>query len=349
MIEKIDKLIQRLTKTKTFKMTNEEILYTINLSKEMFAPMPNIIDITSPLTICGDIHGQYEDLLTLFRVCGYPPYTKFLFLGDYVDRGYASLETILLLLLLKLKYPTKVNLIRGNHESRLITPIYGFYDECLKKTSSVLIWKNFMELFDLFPLCANIDGKILTMHGGLGPNVQKLEDISTLDRKQEVPHEGAMCDLLWSDPYISNLDGKEIDLNNIQDDETNEVLDGDDSNVKISLQVESDNKASGYMVSTRGAGVLFGPDITDQFLRNNDLEMIARAHQIVPDGFLLSHDNQLITLFSAPNYCYRCGNKAGVMELSSDSTRTLKNFGETDRLEGEERNMDQYQKPDYFL
>lgn len=150
--------------------------------------------------VCGDIHGQFYDLKELFKVGGDVPETNYLFMGDFVDRGYYSVETFLLLLALKVRYPDRITLIRGNHESRQITQVYGFYDECLRKYGSTDVWRYCTEIFDYLSLSAIIDGKIFCVHGGLSPSIQYLDQIRTIDRKQEVPHDGPMCDLLWSDP-----------------------------------------------------------------------------------------------------------------------------------------------------
>lgn len=199
------------------------------------------MSLKCPITICGDIHGQFHDLIELFRIGGDLPYTNYLFLGDYVDRGFYSIETISLLICLKIKYPNRITLLRGNHESRQITQVYGFYDECLRKYGNGNVWKNFTDLFDYFPLCALIENQILCMHGGLSPTLETLDDIKRLDRMQEIPHEGSMCDLLWSDP---------------------------------------DEKV-GWGLSPRGAGYTFGLDISEAFNKRNGLSLIARAHQLV--------------------------------------------------------------------
>lgn len=166
------------------------------------------------------------------------PDTNYLFMGDFVDRGYYSVETFLLLLALKVRYPERITLIRGNHESRQITQVYGFYDECLRKYGSVNVWRYCTEIFDYLALAAIIDNKIFCVHGGLSPTISTLDEIRMIDRKQEVPHDGAMADLMWSDP----------------------------------------DDIVGWMVSPRGAGYLFGSDIVEKFNRENNIDLICRAH-----------------------------------------------------------------------
>jgi serine/threonine-protein phosphatase 4 catalytic subunit len=160
----------------------------------------NVQPVRSPVTICGDIHGQFYDLIELFKVGGECPDTSYLFLGDFVDRGYYSVETFLLLLALKVRYPDRITLIRGNHESRQITQVYGFYDECLRKYGSVNVWRYCTDVFDYLSLSAVVGDRVLCVHGGLSPELHTLDDIRRLDRFKEPPPFGPMCDLLWSDP-----------------------------------------------------------------------------------------------------------------------------------------------------
>ncbi|KAF8421177.1 serine/threonine protein phosphatase [Tirmania nivea] len=377
-------------------------------ARELLIEESNVQLVDAPVTICGDIHGQFHDLMELFRVGGECPDTNYLFMGDFVDRGFYSLESFLLLLALKVRYPDRMTLIRGNHESRQITTVYGFYDECLRKYGSANVWRYCCEVFDYLALGALVvgaatgvdvtpdhdpplnisttsstatipdetnhpsphpapapaaadpeawhrgecevevvsangniihrvyrpvnahgmpippppppplppppptnsnpnpkplrraparppgtpgtsaasstpgstsaSGAILCVHGGLSPLVDTVDKIRLLDRKQEVPHEGAMCDLLWSDP-------DEID---------------------------------GWGLSPRGAGFLFGADIVKQFNHTNNLSLIARAHQLVMEGFKEMFESSIVTVWSAPNYCYRCGNVAAILELGEE-------------------------------
>lgn len=319
--------------------------------------------------------------MELFRVGGDVPDTNYLFMGDFVDRGFYSLESFLLLLCLKVRYPDRMTLIRGNHESRQITTVYGFYDECIRKYGSANVWRYCCEVFDYLALGAivlgasselepttsgmnatqstmpiddgeleievlnslgevtmstyrqrqrqrassdtSIDsrnispprdisaapgqsatpsrtgapgtgasgdgngsasnsrtGAVLCVHGGLSPLIDSVDKIRLIDRKQEVPHEGAMCDLLWSDP----------------------------------------DEIEGWGLSPRGAGFLFGGDIVKQFNHLNGLSLVARAHQLVMEGYKEMFDGGIVTVWSAPNYCYRCGNVAAILELGEDAS-----------------------------
>lgn len=280
----LDHQIEQLRRCETIKESEVRILCA--KARELLANEGNVQRVETPITICGDIHGQFYDLLELFRVGGSIPETNYLFLGDFVDRGYFSVETLLLLLALKLRYPDRITLIRGNHESRQITQVYGFYDECLRKYGSTSVWRYCADVFDYLSLAALVDGTLFCVHGGLSPGFRTIDEVRAIDRKQEVPHDGAMCDLLWSDPEIIN----------------------------------------GWGVSPRGAGYLFGSSIVHQFNHVNNISVIARAHQLVMDGFRWWFDKKLVTVWSAPNYCYRCGNSASVMEVVDSELTNFKLF-----------------------
>jgi len=273
----------------------------------------NVHRVPSPVTICGDIHGQFYDLAELFRIGGEVPYVNYLFMGDYVDRGYYSVETVSLLLSYKVRYPDRLTILRGNHESRQITQVYGFYDECLRKYGSAKVWTLITDLFDYLPLTAVVESTIFCLHGGLSPQIETLDAILELDRIQEVPHEGPMCDLLWCDP--------------------------DDRH--------------GWGISQRGAGYTFGQDITERFNHRNGITLICRAHQLVEQGYNWDHDRQLVTIFSAPNYCYRCGNQAAIMETDEHLEYTFLQFDFAPRNHGPELEFEQNpyvnRVPDYFL
>ncbi|KAH9461431.1 hypothetical protein Pst134EA_017738 [Puccinia striiformis f. sp. tritici] len=216
-------------------------------------------------------------MIEMFRVGGQPGLTNYILMGDFVDRGHFSLETFSLLLAYKARYPDRVTLLRGNHESRSITQVYGFYDECQRKYGNANVWKACCGVFDCLNLAAIIDSTILCVHGGLSPEIRTLDQIRVLSRAQEIPHSGAFCDLMWSDP--------------------------------------DDVEGGSWSVSPRGAGWLFGSAVASEFNHINSLSLIARAHQLVQEGYkyMFPPENNLVTVWSAPNYCYRCGNVASVM------------------------------------
>ncbi|KAE8677781.1 Serine/threonine-protein phosphatase PP1 [Hibiscus syriacus] len=261
----LDDIIRRLLEGKggkQVKLSEGEIRQLCINAKQIFISQPNLLQISAPIRICGDIHGQYQDLLRVFEYGGYPPESNYLFLGDYVDRGKQSLETICLLLAYKIRYPDRIFLLRGNHEDAKVNRIYGFYDEC-KRRFNVSLWKLFTNCFNHLPVAALIDEKVLCMHGGLSPELEKLDQIKEIERPTEVPDGGLLCDLLWSDP---------------------------NPNVE------------GWADSDRGISCTFGADIIANFLDKNDLDLICRGHQVVEDGYEFFANRKLVTIFSAPNY-----------------------------------------------
>ncbi|KAJ1679619.1 phosphoprotein phosphatase PP4 catalytic subunit [Spiromyces aspiralis] len=301
----LDRQIEQLRRCEI--ISEAEVNDLCNKAREIFIEESNIQCVDAPVTICGDIHGQFYDLMELFAVGNDCPETNYLFMGDFVDRGFYSVETFLLLLALKVRYPDRITLIRGNHESRQITQVYGFYDECMRKYGSANVWRNCCDVFDYLSLAAIIDNHVFCVHGGLSPAINTVDQIRTIDRKQEVPHEGAMCDLLWSDP-------EDIEM---------------------------------WGISPRGAGYLFGSKVTESFLHVNNLTLIARAHQLVMEGYKLMFNDQCVTVWSAPNYCYRCGNVAAILELDENLRSTYKIFKAAPQ---EARGMPaKTPAPDYFL
>jgi len=252
----LDGWIESLMQCK--QLSEEDVRRLCEKAREVLQDESNVQPVKCPVTVCGDIHGQFHDLMELFKIGGPNPDTNYLFMGDYVDRGYFSVETVTLLVALKIRYPGRITILRGNHESRQITQVYGFYDECLRKYGNANVWKFFTDLFDYLPLTALIDNQIFCLHGGLSPSIDTLDNIRALDRIQEVPHEGPMCDLLWSDP----------------------------------------DDRCGWGISPRGAGYTFGQDISEAFNHNNGLTLVARAHQLVMEGYNWSQDRNVVTIFS---------------------------------------------------
>jgi predicted phosphodiesterase len=181
------------------RLTEREIKLLCVRARPILTNQPMLLELEAPIKICGDVHGQYSDLLRLFEYGGFPPVSNYLFCGDYVDRGKQSIETISLLLAYKIQYPENFFILRGNHESAGINRIYGFYDEC-KRRYSIRLWKTFSDVFNCLPVSALVDEKILCMHGGLSPELTNLQQIADLQRPCDVPDSGLLCDLLWSDP-----------------------------------------------------------------------------------------------------------------------------------------------------
>jgi len=279
--------------------------------KELLIYESNVLSIPAPVTVVGDVHGQFYDVLELFRIGGRPPDTNYLFLGDYVDRGYYSVETISLLVCLKLRYPKRINLLRGNHESRQITQVYGFYGECQRKYGNPNVWKYFTDVFDYLTIAAIIDNSIFAVHGGLSPSIVSIDQIRVLDRFREIPPEGPLADIMWSDP---------------------------------------DPDKEGFNTSQRGAGYTFGGNVVTKFLRTNNLKHILRAHQLCMDGYQVLFNEQLSTIWSAPNYCYRCGNVASVLEINEKLERFFNTFCAAPESEREKPSYDTSKEvPDYFI
>jgi serine/threonine-protein phosphatase PP1 catalytic subunit len=247
-------------------------------TREVFLSQAPYLELEAPIKICGDVHGQYHDLLRLLEYGGFPPESNYLFLGDFVDRGKQGLECISLLYAYKAKYPENFFLLRGNHECASITRIYGFYDEC-KRRYNIKLWKAFCDSFNCLPFAACVDEKILCMHAGLSPEINSLSDINRIVRPTDVPDSGVICDLLWSDP---------------------------------------DKDITGWAENDRGVSFVFGADVVSSFNRKHDLDLVVRSHQVVEDGYEFFAKRQLITVFSAPNYCGEFDN-AGAMMTIDDS------------------------------
>ncbi|RDD38500.1 Serine/threonine-protein phosphatase 5 [Trichoplax sp. H2] len=266
------------------KKLHKKFAYIILLKiKEILLSLPTLVDVTIPsngkLTVCGDVHGQFYDLLNIFNLNGFPSEDNpYLFNGDFVDRGSFCVEVVFTLFGFKVLYPNHVHLSRGNHESPTMNKMYGFEGEVKEKYSANMC-ELFTEIFNYLPLAHCINNKILCMHGGLfSDDDVTLNDIRKVDRKREPPESGIMCELLWSDPQPQ----------------------------------------PGRSPSKRGVGIQFGPDITKNFCERNNLDMIIRSHEVKNDGYEIAHDGQCITVFSAPNYCDQMGNKGAYITLTSN-------------------------------
>ena len=283
IIEKL--LSQKLKKSsKPISLDYTEIKYLCIKVRQILISQPVFLELESPINICGDTHGQFTDLLKLFDSGGFPPSQNYLFLGDYVDRGKQSIETICLLFAYKIKFEENFFLLRGNHECASINRIYGFYDEC-KKRYSIKLWKIFIDCFNCLPISAIIDNKILLMHGGLSPELNNINQLKNIIRPTDVPEEGLLCDLLWSDP-------------------------------------ESNDK--GWSENDRGVSFTFNEKVVENFLNKNKLDLVCRAHQVVQDGYEFFADRLLVTVFSAPNYCGEFDNAGAMMTIDENLVCSFK-------------------------
>ena len=286
----IDIIIEKLLSVrscvpgKLVDLKEEEIKFIIDKSLPIIKREKVLVELEAPLQICGDIHGQYYDLLRIFEHCGYPGDYNYLFLGNYVDFGKQSLEVISLLLCYKIKYPEKITLLRGNHESSITSRIYGFYDEC-KRRYNVRIWRIFTDLFNYLPFAAIVNEKIFCVHGGLSPELNKIEVILNIKRPTDIPDTGLLCDLLNSDP---------------------------DKDV-----IEYDENDKGY-------SVVFGEKIVLDFIKKNDLDLIVRGNEVVDDGYEFFAERHLVTIFSALNFKGEFDNSAGILIIKEDLTYSFK-------------------------
>ncbi|CAH9135534.1 unnamed protein product [Cuscuta epithymum] len=272
---------------KNEKNLHKRYAYQIVLqTREMLRSLPSLVDINVPqgkhFTVCGDVHGQFYDLLNIFELNGLPSEDNpYLFNGDFVDRGSFSVEVILTLFAFKCMCPSAMYLARGNHESKSMNKIYGFEGEVKSKLSEKFV-ELFAEVFCCLPLAHVINEKIFVVHGGLfSVDGVKLSDIRAIDRFCEPPEEGLMCELLWSDPQPN----------------------------------------PGRGPSKRGVGLSFGGDVTKRFLQDNNLDLVVRSHEVKDKGYEIDHDGKLITVFSAPNYCDQMGNEGAFIRFESPALK----------------------------
>ena len=283
------------------RVSQHDALNIIRSATGIFRKEPNMPRLGDPITVAGDIHGQYYDLLKLFEVAGDPPETQYLFLGDYVDRGSYSVEVLLLLYSMKMAYPRTVWLLRGNHECRQMTGFFNFKDECEHKFGDSTVYKAFMDSFDCMPIAATINDKFFCCHGGISPELKSLSQIDKINRFSEPPKDGLLCDLLWADPK-------------------------DGSEKKIVQQTDKELSAKGFFTnSVRGCSVKYGFEATLSFLEKNKLLSVVRGHEAEQEGYRMHTVNPkngfptVITIFSAPNYCDMYKNKAAVIQFKNNT------------------------------
>lgn len=263
---------------KQFCLSQTEIQDICSASRNLFLKQPTLLKLKAPVKVVGDIHGQFKDLMRILRLGGMPPDVSYLFMGDYVDRGKQSLETITLLLCLKLRFPENIFLLRGNHECASVTKVYGFYDEC-KRRASLKVWRNFVDVFNTMPIAAIVGERIFCVHGGISPYLGSLSDIEDYKRPSDIPEDGLISDLLWSDP----------------DPQVKEWSDND-----------------------RGVSFCFGKRSLDRFCRKFGFDLVVRGHMVVEDGYEFFGGRKLVTVFSAPNYCNDFDNAGAIMNITED-------------------------------
>ncbi|GAB1526540.1 3',5'-cyclic-nucleotide phosphodiesterase (PDEase) (3':5'-CNP) [Rhizoctonia solani] len=276
------------------RLTEEQALWIIEQGTAILRAEPNLLEVDAPITVCGDVHGQYYDLMKLFEVGGNPADTRYLFLGDYVDRGYFSIECVLYLWSLKIWYPDTLFLLRGNHECRHLTDYFTFKLECKHKYSERL-YEAVMDSFCTLPLAAVMNKQFLCIHGGLSPELHTLDDLRNIDRFREPPTHGLMCDILWADPledFGSEKTTENFVHNHIMDREANRVF-------------------RRYQAACT-------------FLERNNLLSIIRAHEAQDTGYRMYRKTKttgfpsVMTIFSAPNYLDVYNNKAAVLKYESN-------------------------------
>jgi serine/threonine-protein phosphatase 2B catalytic subunit len=282
------------------RIAKEDVIRLVNDANKLFKAEGNLIYLEDPLNVVGDIHGQFYDAIKIFEIGGDPSDTKYLFLGDFVDRGAFSIEVLVLLYSVKVNYPKTVVMLRGNHECRQMTTYFNFRAECLYKYDQE-IYDMFMDSFDLMPLSCIINGKFIAVHGGISPELKTIEDIKKIDRFKEPPKQGIFCDLLWSDP-VENEHGI-----------CESTFRGND---------------------VRGCSYFYGSEAVNKFLDQNNLLSIIRAHEAQLDGFKMhtwtgkSDFPMVITIFSAPNYCDVYNNKGALIQFNNN-TLNIRQFNYT--------------------
>ncbi|EDR26452.1 serine/threonine protein phosphatase 2B catalytic subunit, putative [Entamoeba dispar SAW760] len=288
------------------KLTQEAGIAIIKQARDIFKKEANLLIVHAPVVIIGDIHGQFYDMLNVMDMLGSPNKTQYLFLGDYVDRGDYSAEVLFYLLAHKICYPERVFMLRGNHETRLMCEYMTFLLECNNKYN-MKIYNEFLTLFDSLPLSAliegNINGRVLCMHGGIGPDINTLNDINNINRFMEPPGQGPLTDLLWSDP-INEWDPDDPEWEGISRYEWSKIT---------------------FCENTmRHTSYFYGRGALEPFLQRNNLASIVRGHQVQDEGYFehtfLTIERPLplcFTIFSAPNYCDQYNNQGALLSISN--------------------------------
>ncbi|KAH9942708.1 Metallo-dependent phosphatase [Amylocystis lapponica] len=294
------------------RLTEEQCLWVLSQTTDLMSQEPNMLQVESPVIVCGDIHGQYYDLMKIFEVGGTFDDNNYLFLGDYVDRGYFGIECLIYLYAMKLWYPRQLLLLRGNHECRHLTEYFTFKRECLHKYSPI-VYDACIRSFQALPVTALIDGKFFCVHGGISPELMRLEDLDKMNRFCEPASYGLLCDLLWADP-IPNFGHEQ--------DPTYEHPQG----VAPGSTFEPNH--------TRGCSYYFTYDAACRFLEQNQLLGIFRGHEAQDAGYTMHRKTptkkfpSVITIFSAPNYLDAYHNRGAIIKYKNRNI-TIRQYNST--------------------
>ncbi|KAF8436362.1 Metallo-dependent phosphatase-like protein [Boletus edulis BED1] len=290
------------------RLTEKQALQILSKATAILSREPNLVNVGSPVTICGDIHGQYYDLMKLFEIGGSFTDNSYLFLGDYVDRGNFGIECLLYLYALKIQRPKDITLLRGNHECRHLTEYFTFKRECLHKYSQA-VYDACLDSFNALPLAALVDARFFCVHGGISPELITLEDLQQLDRFQEPGSSGLLCDLLWSDPVVN-------------------------------FGYEQEPSAHGPALPpgttfehnvTRGCSFFYTYEAACKFLERNGLLGIVRGHEAQDAGYMMYRKTptkkfpSVITVFSAPNYLDVYHNRGAIIKYANKNI-TIRQF-----------------------
>jgi diadenosine tetraphosphatase ApaH/serine/threonine PP2A family protein phosphatase len=272
-------------------VTEETMTSLCQAAQRAFESEPTVLRLASNIAIVGDIHGNIDDLLRIFERLRYPPSTRYLFLGDYVDRGLYGTEVVMLLFAMKLKYPEHIFLVRGNHESEGLTRVYGFQKEISTKFNEA-VWRSVIDAFSALPLCAIVGERVFCVHGGLSPFLNTAADVESVAKPKDIPFSGLLADMVWSDPCT---------------------------------------KIEGFYPSPRGCGCLYGPLALAEFLRANNFDLLVRSHSLCMKGTTWPFEDypevaeKCLTVFSTSNYCDQ-GNTAAVLSVSADLLVNVEEF-----------------------
>ncbi|KAK2195117.1 bifunctional Serine-threonine-specific protein phosphatase-bis(5-nucleosyl)-tetraphosphatase/Metallo-dependent phosphatase-like/Calcineurin-like phosphoesterase domain [Babesia duncani] len=295
------------------KISRSHCVTIIRRARIILENEPNVLHLQEPLNVVGDIHGQFYDLLKILNLGNCPSTHAYLFLGDYVDRGSFGVEVVLLLYAIKINYPETFNLIRGNHESRQLTSFFNFKTEC-KVKFDLEVYEEFLSSFHALPIAAIVNNRYLLVHGGISPNFKRLQQLDNINRKQDPPSEGLLCDILWADPYTDTNESNPC---------------GTINRLKLFKSTEKVTKYAPNKL--RCCSWTFGIDATRKFLKENGLLCIIRAHEAQFEGYKMHYNDletgfpKVITIFSAPNYCDIYKNKAAILHLNN-STMSIHQF-----------------------